>query len=167
MSSLDRNLVLLTERLKLREITAGDAGWIVAWRSDPEAYKYFLNPHPITLRNHRNWYTNSYENTADRIDLFAEDRFSGDAVGVFGIVRKSLNEAEVNYLVDDEHQGKGFASEGVKALMKWATEFWESDVFIAEVYKDNFASIRMIKRIGFVKDAMNGEFITFKKDMKC
>lgn len=166
MSSQGRDLVLLTERLKLREIQEGDAGWIVAWRSNPEVYKFFLNPHPITLRNHRNWYTNSYKKTADRIDLFAEDRFSGDAVGVFGLVRKSVNEAEVNYLLDDEHQGKGFASEGVKALMTWAIQFWKSNVFIAEVHKDNFASIRMIKRIGFVKDSMNGEFITFRKDIK-
>ena len=37
-----------TERLLLRGIDESDTAEIVKWRSNPEAYKYFKDPHEIT-----------------------------------------------------------------------------------------------------------------------
>ena len=36
-----------TERMIMQEITEADTDFIVELRSNPEAYRYFLAPHPL------------------------------------------------------------------------------------------------------------------------
>ena len=83
MSSGINGFSLQTQNLILQEISESDAGWIVAWRSDPQVYKYFLKPHPITLREHRHWYYSSYQEDEQRIDMIAMEKGTKWPVGLF------------------------------------------------------------------------------------
>lgn len=160
------NLVLHTSRLTLREIQDTDAGWIVAWRSDPKVYQYFLNPHPITLREHRNWYSNSYKKNKQRIDLFAVDNNTGEAIGVFGLIKQAAGLTEINYLLDDLHQGKGYAVEAVTAIIDWAAENWNTRTIIAEIHKENIDSLHLVQKLGFHEDTESGMFIIYQKELE-
>ena len=150
-----------TDRLIFREINAGDAKDIVAFRSKPAVFRYFKNPHQITIEEHLNWYENRYLSDDDRIDFMCVEKESSNKVGVFGIVMKN-GSAEVNYLLSDSAQHKGYASEAVNGLMEYAKKMFGIRIFTAEIHKDNLASINLAKRLGFVEHFEDGEFITFK-----
>jgi len=137
-----------TERLFLKGITEEDAVEIVTWRSDPEVYKYFKNPHKITVQEHLRWYHGNYLYDDSRYDWVCIEKDTGQKIGVFGLIRKDTV-AEVNYLLCPEAQHKGYAAEGINGLIRFAKDVWDIHQFIAEIHKDNEASISLAKKLGF------------------
>ena len=165
MSSGINGFSLQTQNLILQEISESDAGWIVAWRSDPQVYKYFLKPHPITLREHRHWYYSSYQEDEQRIDMIAMEKGTKWPVGLFGLKKLSSSTAEVNYLLDEEKQGKGYAFEGVRTMIQWAHHSWESKYIIAQIHRMNKSSIKLIDRLGFDRDRREGDFLIYIREL--
>ncbi len=56
---------------------------------------------------------------------------------------------ELGYSVVPEYRRLGYASEMVRAIIKWAFEAPDLRRIVAEVHKDNDASIRLLLRMGF------------------
>jgi RimJ/RimL family protein N-acetyltransferase len=155
-----------TERLVLREIIESDANQIVAWRSNPEVYKYFTVPKKLTVAEHLNWYHNSYLGDENRVDLIALERFKQIPVGIFGI--KKQNEGtcvEVSYLVDPQFQAQGYAREAVNAIMLFAKVEWSCETAKAEIQKNNISSIAFAKRLGFLEEEKESNFIVMKMQL--
>lgn len=156
-------LGLHTARLYLRQITKEDAQAIVELRSYPESYRFFRAPHCLTLEEHLRWYEESYcfdENRVDWIALCEEK-----PIGLFGL-RKAPQEAgcvEVSYLLAPEQQGKGYASEAMKALLRWAVTNWGAQRAFAEIRRDNQASLKFIKQMGFTYWKQEGEFVFYQR----
>ena len=111
--------IITTQRLYLRGIDEEDAAWIVKWRSDPEVYRFFKSPHRITLEEHLQWFNNNYKHNSSRYDWMCIEKDSGTRAGVFGLVRESEC-AEINYILAPEAQHKGYATEAIGALIKYA-----------------------------------------------
>ncbi len=151
-----------SDRLTYREISEKDSETLVAWRSDPEVYKYFLSAHKITLEEHLNWYFNRYLQDDDRIDYIACEQTSGEPIGVFGI-KKRRDGAEVSYLLKKQSQGKGYAGEAVCWLMETAKATWGIAKAIAEIHLENTPSIRLAERLGFERVAQSGNFLIYEK----
>lgn len=153
--------VLNTDRLKLTDITENDAPVIVQWRSDPNVYQYFVNPHKITLEEHLNWFHNNYTYDANRYDWIAYS--NNEPIGVFGIKRDSFDSdsAEISYILSPEHYGKGYAREAVERIIYYCKNDWNCSVIIADIHKDNFMSIKFIEHLCFVKSSINGKFIRY------
>lgn len=63
---------------------------------------------------------------------------------------------EIGYGVLSEHESKGYASEALQAMTKWA--FAQKDVIFveAETASDNMASRRVLEKCGFVPDGTTG-----------
>lgn len=158
-----------TSRLVLREIESADAENIVAWRSDPEVYRFFGIPHAVTLQEHLTWYNTSYLKNDRRLEFMAIEKETGEPVGVFGIRQLGEGErqekAEVGYLLKPQAQGKGYASEAVLQLIQMAKEKWAVKKIVAEVYEDNEASLALVKRLQFVKTEKKGCFFVFEKEV--
>ncbi|MFA0441849.1 hypothetical protein BCU70_16600 [Vibrio sp. 10N.286.49.C2] len=81
------------------------------------------------------------------------DKSTKQKIGITGII---INEgkAEVGYLLAPEHQGKGFATESLEALLLWAQLSWEKQslrplYFSAVVTEGNKASERVLTKCGF------------------
>ena len=158
--------VIKTDRLDIRNIEEADAEQIVAWRNDPDVNKYLGIPKELTVGEHLEWYRNSYLNNENRLDCIAVLSGSDAVVGVFGVKRESAEAtaAEVSYLLDKNYQGKGYASEAVKALIGFAKEEWGCREFIATIHRSNSRSAGFIKGLGFEKiDSENGMDI-FRKN---
>ncbi len=150
-----------TERLILREISLADVSEIVLWRSNPEVYCYFKEPHKITKKEHVLWYLKKYLFNNNRIDFICLEKESGDKIGVFGVVLNS-DSVEVNYLLSPEAQHKGYANEAIKQLISYSKEIWSIDYITAEIHKDNKASISVAKKIGFEEYRSDGDFLIFR-----
>lgn len=155
--------VLKTERLTLKNISLENTADIIAWRSDPEIYCYFLSPHPIKAEEHINWFKNRYIYDDNRCDWMAYDE-KNESVGVFGLRRDSSesNVAEVSYILAPNKKGVGFAREAVISLIEHAKQYWYTKKVIAEIHIDNLASIHFAKNLGMSVTSMNGKFCVFE-----
>ena len=165
---MDKNCRILTERMLLHSIDELDTGWIVAWRSNPNVYRYFKSPHALTLAEHRNWFRNNYLQNNNRLDFFAVDKAKSIPMGVFGISRDSevSDTVEVNYILDPEQQGKGLASEAVEALIAFAHQKWNSVYAVAEIHKENTSSINLAERIGMTYYDDIDKYVIYRKRIK-
>ena len=152
--------LIKTERLVFRGIVESDANEIVSWRSKQEVYKYFKSPHMLTFEEHLNWYRNNYLTDENRYDWMCIEKNSGNKIGVFGLLKKD-DVAEVNYLLIPEAQHKGYASEGLEALIQYAVDKWDVNSIIAEIHKENVESIALIKKLGFGLRTNYGNFVTY------
>lgn len=166
---MDRKIKCLeTERLLLREIRDSDASLIAQWRSDPEVYRYFLSPRPITKEEHLNWYFNCYKEDSSRIDFMAVGKKFGGEKGVFNIKRELNNQqcAEIGYLLDRSAQGKGYAQEGIKRLMIFAKDEWKCKKIIFHIHEENEASRVLAEKLGCAVTDRRGNFILYQIDLE-
>lgn len=58
-------------------------------------------------------------------------------------------QVEIGYAIEDRHQGKGYASEAVRAMAEWALVRFELPRVLGVVASDNMASCRVLERAGF------------------
>lgn len=152
-----------TSRCCIREIEIGDAEQIVKWRTNPEVYKYFKYPVKIDLETHISWFINSYINNANRIDFMVLTKDRASKIGVFGVNKVEENTVEVSYLLDDNEQGKGYASEILEGIENMISTYWNVKKYIAEIHKNNTKSIIFIKKMGYIELKSKGNYIVFGK----
>ena len=55
---------------------------------------------------------------------------------------------EVGYGISPSEWGKGYATEAVHAIIQWAFTSQKVDSIIAECLEDNYASIKVLKKLG-------------------
>ena len=81
-----------------------------------------------------------------------ERRVDGAFVGQMGINKPHhFPEAEIGWVVLEQHEGHGFASEAAHAALNWA---WskDHDTLVSYIDRDNARSIALAKRLGAVED---------------
>ncbi len=57
-------------------------------------------------------------------------------------------EVEIGYGVCPEHEGRGYTTEAVRALLSWAFSQPGCNTVMAETLKDNLASMRVLQKAG-------------------
>lgn len=156
-----------TDRLQLREIAECDSDLIVKWRSEPDVYPFFCSPHRITKEEHLQWFNNRYLKDDNQISFIVIEKISKEPIGVFGIKKESTSSehVEVSYLLDKKAQGKGYAQEAILGMIEFAKCQWNSSIVMAEVHKDNTASVKVVERLAFKRESLKGNFWTYKKDL--
>jgi len=58
-------------------------------------------------------------------------------------------EAETGYMIEENHQGKGYATEGLQLLSNWAFAQPGVRSIIVHTYSDNLPSIRILEKCRF------------------
>jgi RimJ/RimL family protein N-acetyltransferase len=151
---------ILTQRLLLRPFKAGDGAalhgalsetmpalrqflWFLPWVADDPT------PESAEARSRR-----CEANFIARTDLpyLAFERASGRLVASVGLHRTDwqLPKTEVGYWVRSSEAGKGYAAEGVNALVGWAFEGLRAQRVELVTDEANTASRRVAERCGFV-----------------
>lgn len=64
---------------------------------------------------------------------------------------------EIGYGLEPEYWGRGYATEGVRALCRWALAQSGIRAVEAETLADNAASIRVLEKLGFSRTGETGE----------
>ncbi len=144
---------LLTRRLLLRRSRPEDAEAISAYRSDPAVRRYqgWDRTDPAAVRA-------SIEEMARRapgepggwVQFSVEERASGRLVGDVGLSRVDGEPGvvKVGYTIAPEFQGRGYATEAVAALVRYAFETLGADVVRAYADAENLPSIRVAEKVG-------------------
>ena len=146
---------LKTERLVLRRMTADDLDDLVALDADPEVMRYLsggaATPRAV-MEQHRLPRWLSYYERGDGFGYWvAIEKASGDFLGWFHFrppEGAGPGEVELGYRLRRAAWGRGYATEGSRALIHKG--FAEQDVqrVVATTYQDNLASRRVMEKLG-------------------
>lgn len=152
-----------TERMIMREITEMDADFIIALRSDPNVYKYFLAPHPLKKQEHIKWFKESYLNNSDQSCYIARLKLTDLPVGVFSAIKIDLHKMEIGYILSPEAQRAGLATEALAGMENLCRRNSDINTLIAQIHTNNMPSIRLVMRLGYVQREHSGDFVIYQK----
>lgn len=146
---------LTTERLVLRCFTEEDTGRLLALDSDPEVMRYINGGRP-TPRERIVSHTlpgmlRRYECLDGPAYWAAEERTGGRFVGWFGLRPPDERDAsvvELGYRLNQSAWGRGYATEGARALVRVAFSELGAQRVYAETMTVNSRSRRVMERAG-------------------
>ncbi len=143
---------ILTERLRLRRSAPGDAEAISAYRSDPEVHRFqgWERTDPEGVRAEILEMAGRIPGDPGWVQLSLEERATGRLVGDVGMspAEGEPGVIKVGYTVDPAHQGRGYATEAVAALVSYAFDRLGARVVRAYASAENIASIRVAEKVG-------------------
>ena len=147
---------LLTDRLILRPLVLQDAPDFFEYRSDPDANR-FQGWIPEKLQDAKDFIQYRVSPSLNVPDTWTQlaivHKNSGELIGDIGIYFLPDNQYEVKlgYTLSSEHQGKGYASEALSALIEYLKLDLAKNRFIALISPENTPSINLVKRLGFIQ----------------
>lgn len=148
---------VITDRLILRLAVPDDAEAIYAYRSDIIENQY-QGWFPGSVEEVRE-YIKSMPQTMEVVDYcyqFAIFSAGGERlIGDMGIIFTNHNmmQAEIGCTLNKDHQGKGYAMEALEGMVNYLFGKLKKRRIIASIDPRNMASIRLIERLGFRKEA--------------
>ncbi|MFH8586264.1 GNAT family N-acetyltransferase [Streptomyces celluloflavus] len=146
---------LETERLALRRFITDDADLLIELDSDPAVMRYLTGGNPtapeVIRERHLPNILNGYEKWGGDLGLFAAHEKDGNAFIGWFILRPEpegpLDEVELGYRLRQAAWGKGYATEGSRALLgKAFTELGVRMVW-AETMSVNHGSRNIMKKL--------------------
>jgi RimJ/RimL family protein N-acetyltransferase len=144
-------IILETERLSLREITADDLDDLLEIWGDPEAMRHF--PRTLDHQAMREWIERNqrryeqYGHGLWAVILKSERKLVGDC-GLTIQEVDGIEELEVGYHFNRKYWGRGFAAETARACMDYAFERLGRRRIISMIRPENMASRRVAERNG-------------------
>jgi len=144
---------LVTERLVLRRSHVGDADTISAYRSDPDVHRQqgWDRTDPEGVRAEiEEMATREPGEPGGWVQFSVEERTSGLLVGDVGLSPADGEPGviKVGYTIAPIYQGRGYATEAVRALVDYSFGTLEADVVRAYADAENTRSIRVMEKTG-------------------
>ena len=154
---------LLTPRLMLRQIIPSDAPALFANHSNAAAMPLFGSD-PLTelAQAHKLIETfeaaRSWPNPGIRfaIALKTQPELMLGSCGIFK-QNRAWHSAILGYEVALNMRGRGIGKEAVSAVLDWAFATLKLNRIEAQVHPENIASMRLLTRLGFVREALQRE----------
>ncbi|MBL3704129.1 GNAT family N-acetyltransferase [Sulfitobacter sp. BDSS02] len=134
-----------THRLSLRPLEARDAPALHQVFSNPQAMRYFSDPHP-ELAETEIWVRNSLAGLPGQTLEFVLDH-KGRVIGKAGI----WDAPELGFLLHPRFWGKGLMAEALSALIPHFFQQMSLEKITADVDPRNSASLSLLNRMGFRK----------------
>src|SRR5215831_10797786 len=139
----------------LREWKPGDQQSLVKHANNRRVWRNLRDsfPHPYTLADARQWI--EIANPAGPITNFAIV-VDGAAVGGIGLMLKEdvfRRTAEIGYWLGEEFWGRGIVTEAVRALTDYAFREFDLVRLYAAVFEGNVASVRVLEKAGYAREA--------------
>lgn len=154
-------LILETERLVLRPFTIGDAPFALTLLNEPSFLRYIGDKKVRTLEDARQYLLNgpiaSYERNGFGLNL-VELKDSQTSIGMCGLLkREELPDPDIGFAFLPDFWNKGFAFEAASAVMNDARERLKLSRILAIVNPDNYASIKLLERLGLKFEGMRDQ----------
>jgi len=164
--SADMRDILQTERLVLRTLRVSDAQSYSKYASDWDVARMTGSlPYPIPVIS-----------AEIKIEMLLSRRRRGkafpyaitlngeDMIGVMDIFRRDDgSDFELGYWVARDYWGKGYAPEAAIAVMKEGQSSIGVNRFVAGVFSDNPASVRVLSKLGFESTGSDGDYFSMAR----
>jgi len=138
-------MILRTERLILRRARMDDLADLHRVLSHPAVMRYWATPEHETLEESRAFLQAMIESGPEADDFVIE--LDGEVIGKAGAWRLP----ELGYLLHPDHWRKGFGGEALSAAIAHLFAAHDVAALTADVDPRNTASLRLLKRLGFVE----------------
>jgi ribosomal-protein-alanine N-acetyltransferase len=162
--------VLYTERLMLRNFTKNDANDLFKLRSDKKVMQFIDRPMATTVSDAADHINKIQEFLKNKygitwaISLKNNKRLIG-TVGLWRIIHEHYR-AEIGYMLHTDFHAKGIMHEAMKPVLDYGFNIMNLHSVEANVNPDNKASINLLEKNGFVREAYfkenyyyNGKFL--------
>jgi len=144
---------LVTRRLRLRRFEPHDAADLHACFGDKGAMRIWNFPASKTMAETEKalvWLsktTSPYDHLAWAICK----RSNGRCIGMVAYHHKDAyhRRLQLGYIVAPKHQGSGFGTEAVRAVLDYCAGALHAHRIEALIHPDNVASTRLVERLGF------------------
>ena len=147
-------MILETERLFLRELTADDFDALYEVLADSDIMQHY--PYTFDESRVRNWINKSIE----RYEIFGFGLWAvclketGEMIGDCGLTMQNINgmiKPEIGYHINKRYQRRGYAKEAARACRDWAFENTPFKFLYSYMKKTNVASIATAMANGMSK----------------
>ena len=167
MPSDQDHIFLRTERLYLRRFTAADAPLLCELDSDPEVMRHISKGVPTPLATIEkeilpSW-LRMYE-LSDHLGIWAAHETATDRFIGWFLLRPDRyvpDDPELGYRLRRDAWGRGYATEGSRALIEEAFQHWEIERIVARTLVGNAASRRVMEKCGLRFE----EFFTYPLEL--
>ena len=145
---------LVTKRLLIRNARTHDTSYLY-WIRESLFVQRFNAMRPL-----------SYDEYAKEIDasltddqqLVIEQKDRMRPIGVIhwgpDHLRYASNSIVISYWIGQEYARQGFMSEALKAVIDYLFSRPDVDVIVARVFNENVPSLRLVEKLGFVREGM-------------
>lgn len=162
--------VLLTQRLRLREVRHSDVSDFFLIRSNAENMRFIPRPLAKTEQDIIDFLKVGEEvyQKGEMINFAIALKDSDKFIGSIGFYRTKwhADRTELGYILSPEHRGKGYIHEAVMEMIRFAFEDIGFHSLEAIIDPRNTASINVVEKAGFIKeghitanDYWNGEYL--------
>jgi RimJ/RimL family protein N-acetyltransferase len=163
-----------TDRLTIRPLTERDVDDVHLYQSREDVCRYLLfgprTREQVAENVARHAAATTLEKDGDYWQLALElpgaegapSRVIGDLY--FTIASLANSKAEIGWSMHPDFHGKGYASEGARALLKLAFEVLQLHRVVAELDPRNDASVALCKRLGMREEAFFVKDLWFRGD---
>lgn len=153
---------IITPSSILRNWDLDDAGSLAKHANNPRIAASMRDafPSPYTLDDANRFIRMA---TGETPNLFLAIEIDGEAVGGIGIhplddVRHRT--AEIGYWLSESYWGHGFVTDAVRSLVPVAFSEFDIVRLQAGIFSDNFSSMRVLEKCGFIREAIHKNAIT-------
>lgn len=157
---------LVTKRCRLREFREEDLPAFARYRSDPAVARYQGWDAPYTLAQARELYravnAEPYGTAGTWHQIALADRETDALLGDFAAHFVDASETEVGFTLARENQGRGYAREGLTALLAHLFGERKAVQVTALVDARNAPAAGLLEALGFARDARPREKTLFK-----
>ena len=148
-----------TERLLLRPFTPADFGSLYSYQSRPDVTHYLVwdarTEDQVREALDTKIRATSIVSEGDFLALAAESKETGALVGDFtlGLFSREHASGELGYIIHPDHQRRGYATEGGRAVLSIAFEELGLHRVIGRLEPRNVASGRVLEKLGMRREA--------------
>jgi RimJ/RimL family protein N-acetyltransferase len=147
---------ILTRRLRLRGWREGDVELMAAVYAEPEVVRYLR---PLDLEGTRQQLSRFVDHWEEHgFGLWAvEERATGRLIGRIGLVHhddwtETPYDAEVGWALQRATWGRGLATEGGEAALRFGFENRRMERIISIAHSENVASQRVMEKLGLQRE---------------
>lgn len=142
-----------SDRLTLRRLLPSDYKAMAAWDMDERVYKYLLGSACKAPEEPLLWLPKKDPNSKVNILMLVTEKSDGHAVGIYALNHDISRDVwSLSYVNRYDDWGKGYTTEGMKALMDHAVRVYGARCFEGECAKENRGSAKVMQRLGMVYD---------------
>jgi RimJ/RimL family protein N-acetyltransferase len=151
MCAIEISPVISTERLVLRGPVRGDADAIAKLADDLAVAGQTLSmPHPYSDGEAEAAVERAFGLDWSQEAEFAIEHRNFGVVGMLGFRTGANGRPELGYWIGRPFWNRGYATEAVRAALKWVKRDWRKRLVVAGHFADNPASGQVLCKAGFL-----------------
>jgi ribosomal-protein-alanine N-acetyltransferase len=161
-------LDLITDRLKIRELSSGDIGHIHCLHSSPATDRFNTLGIPESIQTTERLVSEwlIVQNTLPRTSyiLIIEFKDSNQFLGLIALNLKEFKfrSAEVWFKIDPAHWGKGYGMEALTRILEFSFHDLNLRRIEAGCAVENPGSIRLLEKAGFIREGMKRKILPIR-----